>query len=814
MKPLEEYAKKRDFRKTAEPPPRVKRSGKPIFVVQEHHASHLHFDFRLEVNGVLKSWSVPKGPSLNPKEKRLAVEVEDHPLEYAKFEGEIPAGEYGGGTVYRWDTGSFHPVGDPEESIRRGRLEFTLEGEKLKGAFLLIRTRGGKGKPQWLLIKRTDEFARELSPGVMHPESSASPEPARARPKRAAVLKKRKTASSKSALPEFVPPQLALLVEAPPTEGHWIHELKYDGYRILARVDESGARLLTRNEQDWTDRYPVIARALKPLQDRGVILDGEVVWVNEDGSYDFQRLQNALNKTNGPGSLAYFVFDLLYLDGEDLRPLPLLERKAKLRALLEPMAAGPVLYSGHMEEDGAGFLAASCGSQLEGIVSKRADSPYVGGRVASWVKSKCQLRQEFVVAGFTEEKGSRVGFGALLLAVQEEGGLRYVGKVGTGFNRDSLLELRERFRKLEQKANPFAPGKGPKGKGFHWLSPKLVAEISFAQWTNDRMVRVPVFQGLREDKPARDVKEERAARKVPLPPEEAARSYNSEALSHPDKILFKKEKITKRDVSDYYQAVGAFLLPHIERRPLSLLRCPAGVDAACFMQKHLKEAPAAGIAPVKVKEAKGTSDYIQVTGPAGLTSLVQKGVLELHPWGSREGSLDKPDQVVMDFDPDPTVNFKRVIGAARLLKSILSDLGLQSFVKVTGGKGLHVHVPLRPVHSWEEVKAFAETLTRELISREPKLFTKEMAKAARKGKIFVDYLRNAAGATAVAPYSLRAKEISSVALPVEWEELGRLKASNQFTLKKALAKVVGRKRDPWEQFFLVRQKIDLLENAA
>lgn len=859
MKALEEYIRKRDFKKTREPVAKVAKSKQPIFVVQEHHASHLHYDFRLEMEGVLKSWAVPKGPSFDPSVKRLAVEVEDHPLAYAKFTGEIPAGEYGAGTVYTWDTGTFLPVGDPIAGLKKGRIEFSLKGKKLKGAWLLVRTGRPSSKAQWLLFKRHDEYAHEgeiqqvagdtptkkASPRVAKTSASAAKAPAAKKASKAAKAKApaKKTAGKasrkKGALPDFVTPQLALLVEKPPEDASWIHELKYDGYRILARLDKKGVRLFTRNEQDWTKKYPSIAEALGPIKDRQAFLDGEVVWVNEDGSYDFQRLQNSQSGAKVPGSLGYFVFDITFLDGEDLRPLPLLERKQKLEELLGPLKGGPVVYSGHIDGGADRFLHASCEAQLEGIISKLADAPYAAGRQNSWVKSKCKMRQEFVVAGFTEEQGSRVGFGALLLGVAEEVGLRYVGKVGTGFNRESLLELRERFRKLEQKQCPFTKN-APKGRGLHWLKPDLVAEISFAHWTNDQMLRVPVFHGLRGDKPASQVKAEKASKgSGPIATQPAGKKWRGAAakkpgksaakakpgaaaasngklpgLTHPDKIIYPKEKLTKLDVRDFYLEAAPFLLPHIDGRPLSLLRCPEGVGGACFMQKHLHETLGPGLAAVPVDEEKGRTEYVRVTAKEGLAALVQKNVLELHARGSRAESLDRPDLLVMDFDPGPGVSFKRVVAGAKQLKEILDQLGLESFVKVTGGKGLHVHVPLEPKHSWEQLKAFAHALARELTAREPKLYVTQMAKKIREGKIFLDYLRNAEGQTAVAPYSLRAKEKSSVAMPVEWEQLDELKSANQFTLPRALEEIRKRKRDPWEGFSKVKQKIEMLKNAG
>lgn len=810
MRALQEYERKRNFRKTPEPAAQVpkRKSKEPIFVVQEHHASHLHYDFRLEVDGVLKSWAVPKGPSLDPSLKRLAVQVEDHPLSYAKFEGHIPEPEYGAGDVYIWDQGTWQAEGDPAESLRKGKIEFTLKGKKLKGRWLLFRTRTDKGKAQWILRKRTDDFAlagagdQDIST-AQSAVRSAKPSPAKAK----SPARKEKI----SPLPDFLDLELALLVEEPPKGEGWIHETKYDGYRTQARVDQGVVQLLTRTAQDWTKKFPTVARALQKLKVQNAIFDGEIVWIDEKGRSDFQSLQNAL-KHKESSSLIYYVFDLLYLNGEDLREISLLERKKILEDLLAPLAGTAVLFSDHLRGEAEEFLEAACDLQLEGIVSKKADSPYMAGRSDNWVKSKCKQRQEFVIGGYTEGEGARKGFGALLLGVYENEKLRYVGRVGTGFNSDSLLALRERLEKVEQSKNPFALGSVKGGREIHWVKPVLVAEVAFSNWTEEGILRVPVFQGLREDKPANQIRREKAAR-APSETKPSRQATLQKPLTNPDKILYADEGITKLEVLDYYEKVSKWMLPLVADRPLTLVRCPEGTSGSCFYQKHSPKKLPESIHAVCIKEKTATRDYMTIDSMTGVQELVQMGALELHLWNCLKNDVKHPDQVVLDLDPGPGIEWKQLVQAARDMKSILDDLNLQSFVKVTGSKGIHLHVPVSPVYSWDQIKEFALTLAQELVSRKPELYTTTLSKKARGQKIFIDYLRNALSATAVAPYSLRARPQSAVALPVEWEELSKLKSSADFDLKRALKKIRSRTRDPWAGFQESAQEIAILKRG-
>lgn len=772
MNSLQEYKRKRNFKKTAEPIAALKKTKqkKLIFVIQEHHASHLHWDFRLEWDGVLKSWAVPKGPSLDPAVKRLAVEVEDHPIEYAKFQGTIPEGEYGGGEVFTWDKGLWIPKGDVDVGLKKGRLEFTLKGSRLHGAWVLVRTSRSSGKKnQWLLIKRHDEYVEE-------PKEKLG----------------------------FIPPQLATLVERPPQGEDWVHEIKFDGYRVQAHFDKRSIRLFTRSGQDWTEKYPAIAKDIQKLKVESAIFDGEIVALDEQGKSNFQKLQNAM-KSNDQKSLRYFVFDLLYLNGEDLREKTLWERKDLLAEILEPHKKSTVLYSEHFEVDGDGFLKASCDLKLEGIVSKKLDSTYVSRRTESWVKAKCKQRQEFVIGGYTEGQGSRVGFGALLLGIYENGRLKYVGKCGTGFDQNLLVDIKKKLKKREIEDSPFDL-KSPREPRVHWVRPELAAEVNFANWTDEGILRVPVFQGLREDKPASEIHKE-------VPKEKRTKKSRELTLTHPDKIIYKKEKITKLDLASYFQEVSSFMLPHISNRPLTLVRCPQGHYKSCFYQKHYQAGVPPGIFPVMVKEDKREQPYMAVDSEEGLIALVQMGAVEVHLRNSRADKLDNPDQFVMDFDPGPQVPWQQVIDGVLEMKEMLEGLKLKSFVKTTGGKGLHIHVPIEPLYSWQQIKDLTATLAKEMVSRHPDLYVDKMAKNIRHKKIFVDYLRNSSGATAIAPYSTRAKELSAVAMPIEWSEVESLTSGNQFTLKKALDKVKKRQRDPWREYFKTHQKIKIL-NAS
>ncbi len=830
---LRDYNRKRDFKITREPSGKtatqVRKAVKKklIFVVQEHHASHLHYDFRLELDGVLKSWAVPKGPSMDPGERRLAVEVEDHPLAYATFSGTIPKGQYGGGEVYIWDKGTWEMEGDAHEGLKKGKLEFKLKGKKLHGHFLLVKTHYAPGnkKNNWLLIKRSDEEEVEPTKKVKKKmllkrssERSFDEETKTANTKKL-PSKKKSSSSKKGSLkddhwPGFIDPQLPLLVDSPPSEKGWFHEMKFDGYRLQAHIQGGVVSLFTRNGHDWTEKFPHIAESLMEMDVTNAIFDGEAVVLDKDGKSNFQLLQNSLSDKSDQ-AIRLFLFDLMYLDGEDLREKPLSERKKLLKELI-PELHPIVKYSDHVLQKGDEFFRMSCKYELEGIVSKEADAPYVSGRGRLWCKTKCSKRQEFIIGGFTEGKGGRSeDLGALLLGVHDKGKLRYVGKVGTGFNEKTLKDLKKQLSHLYHDETPFDLN-SPTGKGIHWVEPELIVEINFSNWTNEKILRNPVFLGLRSDKDQKDItiEKETSLKKKTKKSKQVTKkevTLDDVTLSHPDKILFRTEKITKQQIAHYYAEVSDFMLEAMGDRPLSLVRCPNGSEKQCFFQKH----PTMGKVPphltgFKVKEKKKSEIYLALNSYQGLKQLVQLNSYEIHTWNCNYQNLMAPDQIVIDFDPDEDLTFKDVIKAAQTLKKMLDKLKLKSFVKLSGGKGVHVHIPFDPDYTWDEVKAFSKALADQMEANEPDKYLSNMSKKLRKGKIFVDYLRNGFGSTAVAPYSLRSRKISAVAMPIEWSELPKIKSSDQFTLKKALLKIKNRKKDPWKDFFKVKQKIRIL----
>jgi bifunctional non-homologous end joining protein LigD len=852
-KQLREYRRKRDFSSTPEPSGgETTSSDGRSFVVQKHAASRLHYDFRLEMEGVLRSWAVPKGPSLDPADKRLAVQTEDHPVEYGDFEGVIPEDEYGAGPVVLWDRGRWEPEGDAVRGYRAGRLKFRLHGEKLRGSWALVKTRGRDRRDagrSWLLFKLADGEARRGVDIVgSRPESVASGRTLdevatgtgpRSRPARAkrpaeskdAAAKAKATKVKTSPLPDFVEPELATLTDEAPAGDEWLHEMKFDGYRILCRVDEGRVRLLSRRENDWTDRLPNLVRAASALPVRRALLDGEIAVVLPGGHTSFQALQNLMSGAR-EGRFHYFAFDLLHLDGEDLAPAPLEERKRRLSALLAGGGTEPIVYSDHVVGSGPAFYAETCGKGLEGIVSKRRDAVYRPGRGRDWLKVKCRHEQEVVIGGYTAPQGSRVGLGALLVGVHDEQGrLQYAGKVGTGFSEATLGELTRRLKSLEQPDRPFASS--PPGAGrAHWVRPELVAQVAFGEWTSDGRMRHPSFLGLREDKTAREVVREkpveraeavggkgkkgasapkaakgpgdaRGPKRPAAPAEEAV--VAGVRLTHPDRVLYDPPGTTKRDLASYYVSVESRILPHIEGRPLALVRCPDGAHKECFFQKHAGHYAPKELRRVTIPEARKLGEYLVVDDLQGLVGLVQMGVLELHTWGSRVERLEQPDLLVFDVDPDEGLPWERVVEATLLLRARLEGLDLATFLKSTGGKGLHVVVPLRPRADWKEVSAFAQALALDIVRKEPKAYTAEASKARRKGKVFVDYLRNHRGASAVVPYSTRAKAGAPIAVPLAWDELGQRPIADSWTIQKAAERL--KRPDPWADFDPKRQPL-------
>ncbi len=829
---LETYRRKRNFRKTPEPAgKKISRADKTSsFVVQKHAARRLHYDFRLEMGGALASWAVPKGPSKNPKDRRLAVQVEDHPIDYGNFEGTIPTGQYGAGSVIVWDRGTWEPSGNPLEGRRRGILKFRLHGKKLKGAWTLVRMKGKNHAKDrsWLLIKERDENAGRDDIEAKQPASVKSGrlieeikkndggheghgKRRRTKTKTPAHVKD----SKKAKLPAFYQPQLATLVDRVPQGDQWLHELKFDGYRILSRIDKGRVTLLTREAHDWTKRFSVIADALKNFPARQAFLDGEIVALKEDGTSDFQLLQNSLRE-HAPVNLSYFVFDLLYLNGRDFTAAPLSARKETLESFLKPKtkAATPELirYSDHWIAQGDELFEKACKAGLEGIVSKRADQPYRPTRSRDWLKIKCVHSQEFVIGGFTDPAGSRTAFGALLLGFYDDNhSLRYAGRVGTGFTETTLRDLRARMNKLAIKSSPFAnPPPRRQAKGVHWIKPKLVAEVAFTAWTNDKLLRHPSFKDLREDKPVDEIQREEAASTAKVVTSNkgngAAREIAGIQLTHPDRVLYPEQGITKLDLAHYYASVADWMLPHVAGRPLTLVRCPGGYAKQCFYQRHTNESLDPAIGAIRVKDNKSIASYVSIDSLSGLIALVQMGVLEIHTWGARAEHIEQPDQLVFDLDPDVTLSWTALKDAAMTLKKRISDLGLSAFLKSTGGKGLHVVVPVKPTKDWTFVKEFAKAVAQSIVHERPDRYTATMSKAKRKDKVFIDYLRNAKTATAVCAYSTRARAGAPVSLPLRWQEL-KDDVRTQFTLHTVPKRLERLKKDPWDDFEAARRAI-------
>ncbi len=840
---LDKYRQKRNFRITPEPEGRVKKRNHAAlkFVIQKHAATRLHYDFRLELDGVMLSWAVPKGPSLDPNDKRLAMHVEDHPMEYGDFEGVIPAKQYGAGTVMLWDRGTWIPKSDPKEGFDKGRLKFELDGEKLHGGWNLVKSRSGKyGGESWLLFKEADEYARlgeaasigddmpnsvatgrslkeiaESGDRVWHSNKSVAANVkagAVAKPKRATGVAK-VAGARKASLPAFVEPELATLTKTAPEGASWIHEIKYDGYRMLSRIAEGSARMISRNKKDWTANFPSIARAATRLPVKTAWIDGEVVALDAQGRSSFQALQNALSASPS-ADLVYLVFDLLYLDGFDLTRVRLTERKELLHSLVSS-AGGAIRYSDHFSVPGNDFLANACKLGLEGMVSKRGDLAHHAGRSAAWMKVKCQRRQEMVIGGFTDPGGSRRGFGALLLGVYDDGKLRYSGRVGTGFDDALLAKLRGTLDKLEQPKSPFQnPPRGADARGVHWVRPTLVADVEFTEWTSDGTLRHPAFVGLRADKRASDVAREveHAADEAPPEPKTPAKraavrksspsnapgSIAGIVLSNADKVLYPEAGVKKRDLAHYYERVGDWILPHLAQRPLTLLRCPNGWDKACFYQKNADSSVIDAIDRVKIPGGNGTpSLYMMANSLTAIIGLVQMGTLELHPWGSTAERLAYPDRLTFDLDPDDKVSWDDLKQAALVVKTLLENIGLQAYLKTTGGKGLHVVVAIEPSIDWEDAKGFTKAAAELLERTFPDRFTSKLLKVSRGGKIFIDYLRNAEGATAVGAYSIRARANAPVSTPIEWSELDRDVRFDYFNVATVMKRFAKLKHDPW-----------------
>jgi bifunctional non-homologous end joining protein LigD len=873
---LQTYNKKRNFRKTAEPRGEASTPSKglPKFVIQKHDASHLHYDFRLEIGGVLTSWAIPKGPSLDPGEKRLAVRTEDHPMKYGSFEGTIPEDEYGGGTVMLWDQGTYKPAGNARDGLKKGDLKFELRGKRLRGSFVLarMRNRGNEKRENWLLIKHRDATAKPGSKDAIIREHTDSVETARAMEEiaegeavwhsnRAGKKKAGKTTSrklkeekvvapskrriakvdvaklkgaKKGRLPAKISPQLATLVEEPPPGKGWISEIKFDGYRMVARIDNGKVKIYSRNGNVWTAKLPTIAKSLARLKVKHAWLDGEIVVLDDEGKSNFSKLKDALSGED-QRNIFFFAFDILYLDGYNTVGCSQVDRKRLLESVLGDSPPPFLRYSDHMAEAPEAIQQRACQMHLEGIIVKQAEAPYRQARTRSWLKLKCVQREEFVVIGYTDPQGTRTGFGALHLGYYDKDGeLHYAGGVGTGFNTKKLVSMEKTLAKMTRRIPPaiWIHGEKPPSK-MHWVRPEMVVETQFIDWTGAGSVRHAVFMGIRDDKPATDVVRDpptvaksrfsgtgtivRAAKAkpkakkgkkapktrgdVPEIIDNRGAEDGAVRLTHPDRILWPKQKLTKRDLADYWDRAAAFALPFIANRPLALVRTPDGIDGEQFFQKKISRGFPRQILDLELEGEQ----LIAIDGPDGFQALAQMSAIELHPWGSTVEDISTPDVIVMDLDPDAGLDFEDVIQAARDLRDALKSVGLTSFCKTTGGKGLHVVVPFQPKLGWDEVKAFAKSIATAFATSDPKRFTDALAKKARKGRIFIDYLRNGRGATAVGPFSPRARPGATIAMPLTWTQVKPGLDPADYTIQLS-EKQLRAGASAWKDYFDIQKK--------
>ena len=859
MEKLKEYRRKREFNRTKEPAgsdsePSVSSSkdGALRFVIQKHQASHLHFDLRLEMDGVLKSWAVPKGPSIKAGERRLAVEVEDHPIEYGKFEGTIPKGEYGGGTVMLWDHGNWTPA--PKGRVEEGRIDFVLEGQKLQGAWSLIRTKSDPAKknrkPNWLLIKRSDSGCKtsklddisvvtgrtmdEITAGAAA-SSTESEHAQEAIEERLAQV----SATKRAKLPLQLTPALATLDTKVPKGTDWLHEIKFDGYRLVTRISSgsksssknaNAVQLLTRNGKDWTSKLTALHTTLQSLPCESALLDGELVAYEPGGKTSFFKLQQAFSD-KATSKLVYQIFDITYLNGKDLSKVPLIERKAILQTLLDEEAGEPTLrFTDHVVGKGPQFYQQACELGLEGVISKRANSTYTSGRSRSWRKIKCTGRDEFIVCGYTAPQGSRTGFGALLLGAWHNKQLVYTGKVGTGFNQSSLKSLTKQLQPLEIKQSPLHTDSARKTpalstaelKDITWVKPQLIAAVEFTNWTREGRLRHPVYRGLREDieidavqlpiehplyvpenqaaKSDKPKAAKPALQKVTL---SKAKSVAGVTLSNPQRVLYPTQGLTKADLAIYYAELAEWIMPYVQNRPLALVRCPAGVTDECFFQKHPGNTLHKSVPRVTLDGKQGL--YIEKL--SDLIQIVQVGALELHTWGSTVDNLEYPDTLVFDLDPAPDVSLTDTYRLALELRDFLASFGLHSFPRTTGGKGLHLVVPIAPDYEWPQVKQFCRGIAVAFARDNPSKATAQLSKSKRKGRVFIDYLRNGRGATAIASFSTRARPGAPVAAPIRWDEVNASLRPDQYTVSNLKRRLSRLKAAPWADYAATQQAI-------
>nr|WP_256354731.1 DNA ligase D [Variovorax sp. dw_308] len=859
------YWAKRDFGITAEPRGEhvQDREGALSFVVQKHAASRLHYDFRLELDGVLVSWAVPKGPSFDPTDKRIAIHVEDHPLSYGSFEGTIPPKQYGAGEVIVWDRGTWEPVGDPRQGMSVGKVLFKLHGKKLKGLWELVKiAKGGEKQEPWILFKKRDAFARPKAEydvlmalpdsvitgpaGVRGKKKSAGPTlavatpagSARAGARVGARVGARAGASAgaragagegasaqaagaiKALLPEKLSPQLATLATGVPRTGEWLYEIKFDGYRLMARIDKGHARLITRGGHDWSSKMPGLVRELEELGLSSGFLDGEIVVLGPGGSPDFNALQNAFDRGRGADQIVYFLFDVPFFEGYDLRAVTQRERRALLKALLDEKGTEHVRYSADFDGDPASILASACRLNLEGLIAKRADAPYVSRRSDAWLKLKCKLRQEFVVAGYTQRSDNAAQVGSLLLGVHApDGTLVSAGSVGTGWDVQTARELKDKLAPLQIKTAPFAAGPAKPGRwskraagAERWVEPQLVAEVTFAEWTPDGQVRHASYLGLRSDKPAQKIVRETA--KVVDGPSAAttsgqkAKGTSSSArikVSNADRVIDAATGLTKLDLVRYYESVADFILPHLKGRPVSLVRGPQGVAGQLFFQKHGEKIGIPGITELDPSLWPGHASLLEVANAQALAGAAQLNVIEFHTWNSTKKAIDQPDRMIFDLDPGEGTSWAHIQEAAVLTRALLNELGLKSWLKTSGGKGLHVVVPLAPRVDYDTVNAFSKAIVQHLAKTIPSRFVARSGASNRVGKLFVDYLRNGHGATTAAAFSARARPGLGVSMPVAWDELQKLKSGAHWSIVTAREHLSFQKTDPWADYWKAKQ---------
>lgn len=843
-KPLEQYNNMRDFGESPEPagvakPARGKRKGKAHalqFCIQKHDATQLHYDFRLELEGTLKSWAIPKGPSLDPKVKRLSIHVEDHPLEYSTFEGTIPKGHYGAGDVIVWDRGVWIPIGDPIESYRKGRLKFELQGEKLAGIWNLVRTHIPGRQEQWFLIKHQDAAAKSeseynivedmpnsvLSDRTIVPRQrgrSTSQPASKKASKRSKDLSAVIAKARRAELPEKLAPELATLVETVPRGNDWRYEIKLDGFRMLVRIKNGEVKLFTRNGHDWTAKLPHQAKALARLSLDTAWLDGEIVLPDEQGVPNFQMLQNAFDSGKSAG-IVFYLFDLPYLNGFDLRDVPVEVRRDALKQLLEHDIDPILRFSDDFDEQPDVLLKSVCAMQMEGLIGKRLGSPYVSRRSNDWIKLKCKRRHEFVVVGYSDPKGTRGGFGALLLGLHddESGELRYAGKVGTGFSESTLRTIHDQLHPLETATTPVSnPPTGADVRGVHWLRPSLLAEVAYAELTKDGVVRHAVFHGLRNDKPAVEIKEEqpqpasvveKKKQDKPIPPRINGQIVGTEQIriTHPDRIIDARSGSTKMDLAEYYARVSPWILPHLVDRPVALVRAPEGISGELFFQKRSEKLAIPGIKAIPKADAGRAAMVINTL--EALVGAVQMSTVEIHSWNATTTDLNKPDRFILDLDPDPALPWKSMVEATQLTLTVLEELGLKAFLKTSGGKGIHIVVPLQPEASWNEVKSFSQAIVKHMAKIIPSRFTSVLGPKNRMGRIFIDYLRNSKGATTVNAYAVRAREGLPVSVPIFHEEIMEIKGANLWNIQNLHERLTELGNDdPWKGIEALNQKI-------